>query len=1095
MSTDLLERPTDDSIDDYPNGPGSDVPWAYNGTPLGDSELGSRDREYNAGLGSDDRPSSGSPLGRQGDSSAEDGSALQDRENGVGNTPGASTAQLPGESRLGGKAGATPGTPTPPAPPAVRAMQMVGRVTRGRGRGLAIAAAVGVFIYLGLGFVGGSLYMVHLKETAIGKSNRFARMRSTGFMRRRAQSSIFRLVRASRNAVAEKAFLERLEASLVAEGIDIAKNEKEEITKLTLRETGEVIVEVENGIPKNGLTKFSRTESGRKVIDAVENIGDGSLASEWRGISARKNFLTRLKISFKNMFSRAPPENAATPTEQIDDALAHAEETTGTSDRTNVAKDRPGTNFADPDDPDAPRDKNGKVIQEADVVDDVTASKANEIVSAADPVEAIKQADEAAKDVATDAFEKAILESGEAALGSPSLFKVLLSRAGTILASSAVNTAFATINIAAVPQSACRLKGAIAFASNLKNVLLSVELAKFATRIMVTPSEQEAGIVKALPMKLAAIEMQGATASGGMRWMAGDSTASVSSNSLSKYGMGGEPTGTLGALYNFANEFPGTSPGVCKFVHNGFVQAGAIGVGIIVAVFGGAESGFSEGNGLTATVLTIGLEVATTIASIMLVRTASKQVATAVHDHLEVGDMFAAGVGALGTSNGGAYSAMPLTAKDAVSLELEANEMAKIAMKRQSAFERYLDIHSPQSLVGKVASRMPFGAKQTTQFAVKFINDTSVAMANPATSIAKGLYSKSAYADPISSPQCTNEYYKNVDGQGNGVVTDPFCNILTAYVPNLEMQNTIDVLTRENQIDATTLKPVAGSEFDSFIKNCLSGRTNLLHKENVSKNGSDDPKDNTCVTTGAPLASDKPETFYAVRGLDKPNIWDKLTGTKKVYAQSEDEVRTPGKHERFAQMNGYLIDAENIEQEVTGEYKDPDLTETGTANTTSAPLDVNGCPTGPVNDQSQLVSITGPNGDTGLVHRCIETNVRQMFADAANAGIKLGISSGWRSPGDQKKLRQARCPGQVDSNNTCGQPPTAPWTGPRTSHHLWGTAMDLSGNNGSTICYDNTAAWCASKGDPSFLWLQQNAGRYGFTGLSSEAWHWSVGGK
>ena len=51
--------------------------------------------------------------------------------------------------------------------------------------------------------------------------------------------------------------------------------------------------------------------------------------------------------------------------------------------------------------------------------------------------------------------------------------------------------------------------------------------------------------------------------------------------------------------------------------------------------------------------------------------------------------------------------------------------------------------------------------------------------------------------------------------------------------------------------------------------------------------------------------------------------------------------------------------------------------------------------------------------------------------------------------------------------------------------HEQGLAIDFT-NNGESI---------RSRSNPAFVWLSQNAGRYGLRNLPSEPWHWSVNGR
>lgn len=97
-------------------------------------------------------------------------------------------------------------------------------------------------------------------------------------------------------------------------------------------------------------------------------------------------------------------------------------------------------------------------------------------------------------------------------------------------------------------------------------------------------------------------------------------------------------------------------------------------------------------------------------------------------------------------------------------------------------------------------------------------------------------------------------------------------------------------------------------------------------------------------------------------------------------------------------------------------------------------------------------------------------NALRMINAAKADGITL-TGSAFRSYDRQKELRiQHGCPDDSQPSSTC-RPPTAK---PGSSLHEVGLAIDFS--------------------TYSFSWLSQNAGRFGFKNLPSEAWHWSTTG-
>lgn len=119
-----------------------------------------------------------------------------------------------------------------------------------------------------------------------------------------------------------------------------------------------------------------------------------------------------------------------------------------------------------------------------------------------------------------------------------------------------------------------------------------------------------------------------------------------------------------------------------------------------------------------------------------------------------------------------------------------------------------------------------------------------------------------------------------------------------------------------------------------------------------------------------------------------------------------------------------------------------------------------------------------------IVNVLIGQQVANLIVAAKAAKINLG-GDGYRTTARQVELRVAHC-GPTDfqvwqmPSSACS-PPTAR---PGRSMHERGLAIDFS-NDGSLI---------SSHTDPGFIWLAQNAARFGLYNLPSEPWHWSVNG-
>ena len=110
----------------------------------------------------------------------------------------------------------------------------------------------------------------------------------------------------------------------------------------------------------------------------------------------------------------------------------------------------------------------------------------------------------------------------------------------------------------------------------------------------------------------------------------------------------------------------------------------------------------------------------------------------------------------------------------------------------------------------------------------------------------------------------------------------------------------------------------------------------------------------------------------------------------------------------------------------------------------------------------------------------IAGQLEQMLNAADADGVSFG-GSGYRDSNQQWELRKRNCPDPANSPPSACRPPTAR---AGASMHERGLAIDFT--YGGRI---------VSSGDPGYRWLSANAGRFGFSNLPGEPWHWSVNGQ
>jgi peptidoglycan hydrolase CwlO-like protein len=118
------------------------------------------------------------------------------------------------------------------------------------------------------------------------------------------------------------------------------------------------------------------------------------------------------------------------------------------------------------------------------------------------------------------------------------------------------------------------------------------------------------------------------------------------------------------------------------------------------------------------------------------------------------------------------------------------------------------------------------------------------------------------------------------------------------------------------------------------------------------------------------------------------------------------------------------------------------------------------------------------------VHTSIANNVRNLLNAATAAGFSLR-GGGYRDPAAQIATRRANCgPTYYDIYEKPSSQCTPPTARPGRSMHERGLAIDFT-SSGRLI---------TTRSDPAFVWLSNNAARFGLYNLPSEPWHWSTNG-
>ncbi|MFN7150876.1 MAG: M15 family metallopeptidase [Microthrixaceae bacterium] len=118
------------------------------------------------------------------------------------------------------------------------------------------------------------------------------------------------------------------------------------------------------------------------------------------------------------------------------------------------------------------------------------------------------------------------------------------------------------------------------------------------------------------------------------------------------------------------------------------------------------------------------------------------------------------------------------------------------------------------------------------------------------------------------------------------------------------------------------------------------------------------------------------------------------------------------------------------------------------------------------------------------VHKSIASNVQGLLNAATAAGFSLR-GGGYRDSAAQVATRRNNCgPTYYDIYQKPAAQCSPPTAIPGRSMHERGMAIDFT----------SSGALITSRSNPAFVWLRNNAARFGLYNLPSEPWHWSTNG-
>ncbi|HSX16755.1 MAG TPA: hypothetical protein VLH86_01500 [Patescibacteria group bacterium] len=730
-------------------------------------------------------------------------------------------------------------------------------------------------IVLFLTFSGFSAFeLINLRENLLGHGNRFS---NNVLARRRAKTFARMLQKMNKGTFEENINKEKFQKAFEKRGFKMAFDEKGKLTefKFTAKDGTTRAFDLNS---KDGLKATNEFFGDNKFGLEASRAYDRVLSSKgamWRGPAARGVY-SAYKFLFYDWLDRKPSDKAKTNKQKLADNLRNAD-----TPPVDASTDAGKTKEQIAEENATGKDANGNPIK-PDVSDPAgaMAGELNQGVNSADYA-AKMRADPTATDEILGVGNNAdvdALSKGTGAAIEGGLKDVSIDKIGGAAFKGSLDGIIKGFNIIGIAQGACEIKGVINFVNNARNVLLTIELARFSMRMLNAADDQKAGILSSEGLNIFMIYLHTPNpqngksyyASGGMRHIFGDKTAKPNSANLARYSVGRANSGILATIGSFINSIPGINH--CKIVNNGFVTAGGFIVGIGAAIF----SGGTEAAANIATMITLSAvkEIAIQIAIPILIKAGAHMIMNGYENGEMVGDAGASGFGALSGMIGGGNGLRPSTNTQIAAMEPQIQEQERQDIAEQSLFYRYLSPHNSESLATRVAMSMPHGL---TGFMASITNGGLQLFGN-ATSF--NVFSYFSPKVDAASDACDDPQIKKLN-----IATDPFCNPIMANSPDLDQGQTEDILRQNGMIDdkgnPTDKQVGQGLSFMEYAKDCFSGRPGVLYTASPDQAGNDSPEDDTCTQAGTALPGDnvgKYDRFAAFFGYlqDRDAMTEKL---------------------------------------------------------------------------------------------------------------------------------------------------------------------------------------------------------------------------
>ncbi len=716
------------------------------------------------------------------------------------------------------------------------------------------AGTVGFIVIMFLMWSGFSVFeLINLRENLLGFNNRFA---NHVLHRRRASSFAKILNDLHEGNLTQDVDHLKFKEAFERQGFTIKFGEDGKLKEFSfIDSTGEKRpFDLTGKDPVKATTEFFSGEGfGREASKAYDGVLNGR-GITWGSAAAKKaNFLARL-VFYDWLDKKSPNEDKAKgPKELLNDKLRHAyDEPSTTASGLKSASQL--------EDENSTKDANGNT-QRPSVLD-----TAEQMMGGADAYRDDLLNNPAAGDETigvgsvndVDGFARAVSDAASSGVNEGALRNIASEYAqripGRILPVLGKATA-KSLSILGVGQFACEIKGTLNFVANVRNVMLSIEMVKFAALWLTAADNQKAGILTAEGLNLAMIYLH-TPSPNGTYWGVLQS-GRVTKADQSRLGMGRNNGGVLGKASTFVNGIPGA--GSCKIIQNGFVAIAGFAVGIVAAI----GSGGTEFAGQLAIGLTLALvqEMIFQIATPLLIKAGTHMLFNGFENSTTIGAGILGGFSQYASMNAGAHGLRPSTKKDVKNMSVAIANEERMALRDQSLYDRYLNPENGTSLMARIGMSMPkgFWGLQAS------ISSGGLGLFNRMSNFGVMNFlvpgsARAAAAGLDGDEECTDPQILRY-----GIAANSLCVPIMANSPDLslDLDQTQSILRQYNLIndDGTPTDqdpPSGGLSFTKFADTCFGARpgSTLFYKADPNKDGSDDPEDDTCVISGSKLPGD-----------------------------------------------------------------------------------------------------------------------------------------------------------------------------------------------------------------------------------------------